>query len=105
MIEDLDLFTSGEFSVVGSVVSPSAIKPTISGIFDERHEPMLDMYGGSIDSIGTGKRITFKVQTANVDGLRHGDEIVITGNNYSIVGINAIGDGKITELVLKESGV
>ena len=102
--ENLDLFTANEFSSLGSVVSQTALKSEIEGIFDERHEPILDMYSGVSDSVGTGKRITFKVQTKDVDGLHHGDAIAIDGNNYSVVGINATHDGKLTELVLKQSG-
>ena len=61
---------------------------------------MLDGYGG-LDA--TGKRITFKVQTKDVDGLRHHDAIAINGFNHSVVGINAIGDGRLSELVLKQT--
>ena len=99
--ENLDLFIGSEFSSVGSVVSQTAIKSQISGIFDERHEPMLDMYSGVSDSASSGKRITFKVKTSDTDGLLHGDTIALCGINYSVIGINAMGDGKLTELVLK----
>ena len=102
-LENLDIFTSGEFSHLGSVVSQTALKSQISGIFDERHEPMLDMYSGVSDSASSGKRITFKVKTSDVDGLLHGDTIAIGGSNYSVTGINAIGDGKLSELVLKQT--
>lgn len=99
--EELSVFTSGEFSVEATVESPTAINSTVSGIFDERHEPMLDMYGGVE---GTGLRITFKVQTSDIDGLRHSDAMAIAGKTYLVAGIHAVGDGKITELTLKENG-
>ena len=101
--ENLDIFTSGEFSSVGSVVSQTAIKSQISGIFNERHEPILDAGFSLSESIGTGKRITFLVQTSDTDGLLHHDEILIKDSAYSVVGINCQGDGKLTELILKES--
>lgn len=101
-IENLEVFTAGEFSDVGSVTSPTAIYSQMSGIFDESVEIALD-YGGIDSSVG-GRKFTFKVETAKCDGLMYGDAIAIKGRNFQIVSIDPYGDGKMTELVLKENG-
>ena len=100
-LEDLNVFTAGEFSDLGTVVSPTALYSQISGIFDENVEVMLD-YGGIDSSVG-GRNFSFKVETAKTDGLRYGDSIAIKGRNFQIVSIDPYGDGKMTELKLKDT--
>ena len=99
--EDLTIFTEGLFSDVGSVTSGTALFAQISGLFDERSEPMFDRYGQVQEA--EGRRITFRVETAQAAGLHHGDKIAILGKNYQITGIEPDDDGKLTELVLKET--
>ena len=100
--EDITIFTEGLFSDVGSVISGTALYAQISGLFDERSEPMFDRYGYSA-SEAEGRRITFRVETAKTQGLHHEDKIAIKGKNYQIIGIAPDYDGKLTELNLKET--
>ena len=101
-LEDLSIFTAGEFSDVGSVVSPTALYSQISGIFDENVDVMLDL--GGVDSSVGGRQFSFKVNTIHTDGLRYGDSITIRARNFQITSIDPYGDGRMSELKLKEYG-
>ena len=95
MIDDLDLFVRGEFGKLATTAEAE-----VWGIFDERYEPMLGGYGET-DSFTTGRRITFKVKTSDTVSLSHGDLLKIEDKNYLITAINPYGDGKMSELILK----
>jgi hypothetical protein len=95
--ENLDIFTAGEFSDLAAVVSSTALLTQISGIFDERYEPMFDTFGSSVE----GRRISFLVETALSVGLHHGDRLTIKGKQYKIIELNPIDDGKLTRILLK----
>ena len=99
-IEDITIFTEGEFSDRALVSrGDRPIAPTeISGIFDSNYDAVFDTY-----SVAEGKRITFMVETQNAEGIRSGDRLFIKGRNYLIAGIEAIEDGKLTNLILKET--
>lgn len=99
--EDLKIFTAGEFSDLAVVVSSVARRANpnplqISGIFDERSDPM---FTGSAE----GRSISFLIETEAALGLNHGARLTIKGKDYQIVGINPMTDGKLTSLELKES--
>ena len=102
-IENLDIITAGEFSTVGYIHSAKILQAPsqISGIFDKRQTPMLDLYGASAST--EGRSITFLVQTTEAEYLRQGDQISIDGNNHKIVGVHPVQDGRLTELILKET--
>ena len=101
--ENLDIITAGEFSTVAYVHSAKVVQAPaqIQGIYDNRAEPIFDAVG--MEQTVEGRRITFLVQTADTEYLRHGDQLSIDGNNHAIVGIDPTDDGKLSELVLKET--
>ena len=96
-IEDLTIFTEGEFSDIAVVMSNTALYNELPGILDSSYDPMFDNY-----STSEGKRITFMVETQNAEGIRNGDRLSIKGKNYLITGIQPIFEGKLTNLILKE---
>jgi hypothetical protein len=94
--ENLNIFTAGEFSDLAAVTSATAVETEISGIFDERYEPMFDQYGSTAE----GRQITFLVQTAKTAGLHHGDRLTIKSKEYKVTEFNPIDDGKLTRILL-----
>ncbi len=94
--ENLDFFTQNEFSTVAAVNSVTATFLTLSGIFDQSYE---DLFG----ELATGRKFVFKVQTQLAIELRSGDRLIIDAKAYQIVEFNPIGDGKLTNIILKET--
>jgi hypothetical protein len=92
--ENLAILTAGEFSDLAAVTSATALLTEISGIFDERYEPMFD-------GLSEGRKISFLVETAKTVGLHHGDRLTIKGKEYKITELNPIDDGKLTKIFLK----
>lgn len=93
--EDLDFFTQNEFSTVAAVNSATASFGGLSGIFDQSYEDLFE-------SSAAGRKFVFKVQSQLADQLRTRDRLNIQGKDYQIVEFNPIGDGKLTNIVLKE---
>jgi hypothetical protein len=94
-IENLDLFTGGEFSEVATIDSATATEISISGIFDKNYQAMFD-------GISEGRQISFLTQTALTDGLKHGDRLTIKIITYKIAEIKPLHDGAFTLILLKE---
>ena len=97
--EDLDIFTSGEFSTVATVESANSSQVELSGIFDENYQ---DMFGGFTDSQSEGRKFCFQVQTLALEGIGRSDRLTIEGKKYQIVSLQPQHDGKLTYLVLKQ---
>lgn len=93
--EDLSVFfENADFTSIALVDSSSDITELI-GYFDEEFVPMLT-------DNAEGRRITFSVRSDLITEIRHGDELEINSRTFEIVGIEPIGDGLVTDLVLKE---
>lgn len=95
--EDLDLFTSGEFSTVALINGDGA--KTISGIFDENYQ---DGFGGFDAPTTEGRKYCFQTQSEAVSYLNRGDRLNIYGKNYRAVSFQPVFDGRLTNIVLKQ---
>lgn len=95
--ENLDIFFK-EFAIIAELTSEDSPLLEIEGILDREYVPMFDNAGQASE----GKQITFAVETAKTEGIRHGDELEIEERTYEIVGIQPFDDGKLTDLILKE---
>jgi hypothetical protein len=94
MVEDLTIFTEGEFSIGAVLTLGTNPSVTVRGIFDDEYAAMLN---GETE----GRLITFEVISAVVGGVRHGDTLLIEGKTYAVHGVQPVGDGKLTDLELK----
>jgi hypothetical protein len=95
LVEDLTVFTEGEFATDAVLIRQNLPDLTIKGIFDYEYAPILES--------GTeGRIITFTVITSIIQPTHHGDRLTIGNKTYQIKGIQPIMDGKITDLELKE---
>jgi|GEM_PF-6184024 len=108
MDENLDIFTSGVFSSVAIIDGDR-----VSGIFDESYSP-----GYETATVVEGDRITFLIQTIQANKVSHGDSLDFEEREFDerpraadrrkgtrefeVIGKEKVGDGKMTELVLKE---
>lgn len=93
--DDLDIFTKGEFGIVALI---NGIE--VYGLFDESYEPSFDMGGIPTES----KKITFLIKSEEASGISHGFpfELATTKRLFEVVGVQPIGDGRLTNLILKE---
>ncbi len=98
-IENLDIFTNGEFSDRAIVNSPTSDLRSLSGIFDENYQ---DMFGYGETQTAEGRKFCFKVQTREIETLRNGDRLTIKGKNYLITSMQPKDDGKLTNIILKQ---
>jgi hypothetical protein len=94
-LENLDLFTAGEFSEVAAINSATASEISISGIFDKNYQTMFD-------GISEGRAISFLAQSSKTIGLKHGDGLTIKTIPYKITEIKPCHDGALTLILLKE---
>jgi hypothetical protein len=94
-VENLDLFTGGEFAEMAAVGSATAIETSISGIFDKNYQTMFD-------GISEGRSISFLTQTAKTAGLKHGDRLTIKTIPYKVTEIKPVDDGALSLILLKE---
>ena len=99
-IENLDIFTGGEFSDRATVDSPTSALTELSGIFDENYQDIFDSYGSQS---AEGRKFCFKVQTAKIETLRKGDRLNIKSKNYLITSLQPKDDGKLTNIILKQN--
>ncbi len=90
MIENLDVFVDGIFS--NSAVTSNG---NLNGIFDEEYLPIFD---ASTES----RQITFTIKTSDTTNIHHGFELAIGARNFAVIGMQLVGDGKLTDLLLKE---
>lgn len=97
--EDLAIFTKGEFADIATVDSSASAITELSGIFDENYQ---DMFGYGETQTAEGRKFCFRVQTAEIEGLRQGDLLTIKGKNYQIVSLQPKDDGKLTNIILKQ---
>ncbi len=97
-IEDLDIFTGGEFSDRAIIDSPTSDLRSLSGIFDENYQDIFDVGSQTAE----GRKFCFKVQTNQVKDLRHGDRLTIKSKNYLITSLQPKDDGKLTNIILKQ---
>lgn len=89
MQENLDIFLT-DFGVPATLNG----SVTLRVLFDREFSP--------IEFGAEGHAITATTRTDSLFGVRHGDTLTIAGNTYKVIGIQPIGDGKFTDLVLKE---
>ena len=98
--EDLSVFLDGLFSSTAIINGVE-----LNGIFNEEYAPAFE---GETE----GDRITFLVSTLEAQEINHGDSVAIggleenrfAGRSFRVKGKEKIGDGKLTELILKETG-
>lgn len=96
LLENLDVFFSMDEFAVAAILTSQAGSAEVKVIFDKE-------YIGMSDFEAEGRRITALCKSADVVEVHHQDLIEIEGTTYAIAGIQPVDDGKITELVLKES--
>jgi sorbitol-specific phosphotransferase system component IIA len=85
--EDLNVFLV-DFGIIATHQSSDFLV-----IFDEFHSPM---------ELGAeGRSIVATAQTSDTENFHHGDTLTVNQQDYIIVGIRPIDDGKFTELDLK----
>ncbi|MEM9271519.1 MAG: hypothetical protein AAGA80_00960 [Cyanobacteria bacterium P01_F01_bin.143] len=92
--ENLDVLTKGEFA------SPALIDGIeVWGIFDEESAQTfgLDQFNSE------GRAISFQTQTAEITFVNHGSKVELNSKVYKVTNIQPIDDGKLTDLILKES--
>ena len=87
--EDINIFFD-EFAVVATLPSGEA-----KCLFDEEYL--------NVDFAAEGRSITALFITSTIAQLNHYDLITINGQDYQVVGIRPVDDGKITEIVLSET--
>lgn len=106
-LEDLDIFTGGEFSDRAIVTPLSSTSPLLggteggwelSGIFDENYQDMFDVGSQTAE----GRKYCFRVQTQEITDLRQGDRLTIKSKNYLITSLQPKDDGKLTNIILKQ---
>ena len=96
--ENLNIFFS-DFAVTAELDSEESELDEITGILDIEYVPMFDNDGQAKE----GRQITFAVATTEATDIHHGDGLEIEGRTYEIVGIQPFDDGKLTDLILKET--
>lgn len=102
-IEDLKIFTAGEFSTHATVTrlksEPVGETLELSGIFDENYQ---DMFGTFDAQPAEGRKFCLQVQTEQIETLKNGDRLTVKGKNYLITSIQPQHDGKMSHLILKQ---
>ena len=92
--ENLDIFTKGEFASAALIDGVE-----VWGIFDEEYAQAF----GINQFNSEGRAFSFQTQTSEVKNVNHGSQVELNNKVYEVIKIQPIDDGKLTDLILKES--
>ncbi len=100
--EDLDPFFA-DFAVAATLlqgVPPEQTETDLLCIFDKDYQPL-----GLVAAGAEGRSVTALCRSVDVASAKHGDRLIVNGQAYPIVEVQAANEGAgstLTELVLRE---
>ncbi|MEL6493559.1 MAG: hypothetical protein AAFQ41_00365 [Cyanobacteria bacterium J06623_7] len=101
-IEDLEVFTAGEFSTPAVLTRIKSVGDPLelSGLFDANYQSIFDGYGSHQEA--EGRKFCYRVKSFDTETLRHGDRLTINSDDYLITSIQPTHDGKLSQIILKQ---